>query len=74
MFYYKISFWGELENRQIEESGLVSATSYAEATQKLMDFYGEDNVVTTVLEKWEDVVIEDDLLNALETNGNNMRI
>ena len=56
MYYYKINFIDEEEPRAIDESGVISATSYQDAVARLTEYYGEKNIVSMTLEAWEDLV------------------
>lgn len=66
MFYYQIDFWDEIDNERRQESGLLAATSYSKATERVTRYYGADSVISLYLEEWEDILTEDDLLDQFE--------
>ena len=54
MFYYTVSFWpedkdmyeGHLDNRGIvTEHGIISAKNYGKAVNRVVEFYGRDNII-----------------------------
>lgn len=66
MFYYRVEFWDEIDQRQREESGLLAAKSYGEAATRAAEYYGEKNVSSVYVEEWEDVISEDDVMEGFE--------
>ena len=66
MFYYKVNYWDEVDSKQREESGLLSAKDYGSAAKKVTDYYGAGNVNSLYLEEWEDVLTEDELMEGFE--------
>lgn len=66
MFYYKVSYWDEIDCKQREESGLLSAKDYGSAAKKVTNYYGANNVSSLYLEEWEDVLTEDEVMEGFE--------
>lgn len=65
MFYYQIDFWDEVDNKRRQESGILSASSYSNAADRVSRYYATDSInsiVSLYLEEWEDILSEDDLL------------
>lgn len=62
MFHYKVTYWDDLDKVMRTEVGLCGARDYSKAAKKIADYYGADNIGTMVITEWEDLVIEDDIL------------
>ena len=59
MFRYKISFYDEETYNENTESGIVAASSYENGAKKLVDYYGEKNIIALGLyELCDDVATE----------------
>ena len=52
-FEYKVNFLPSDSTEIVEEKGLVSASNYVEATNKLMKYFGEENIIDTYLQAWD---------------------
>lgn len=63
MYCYVINFWDEIDNTDCTEKGIVGASSYGEAAQKITDYYGAKNVIEIKLYESEDVLCQDELLD-----------
>ena len=50
---YIITWYNEIENKEINSEGYVFGENYAEAVDQLMRYYGEDETNSFSLE-WED--------------------
>ena len=57
MYYYTINYINE--DNPYDESGVISATSYKEAVERLTEYYGENYIVSMTLEAWIDIVTMD---------------
>jgi hypothetical protein len=66
MFYYKIDYLDEIDGKARQESGILSATDYTQAASRVAEFYGIANIISMYLEKWEDVLTEDEVLEGFE--------
>jgi len=66
MFYYQIDFWDEIDNERRQESGILAASTYGKAAERVTRYYGADSVISLYLEEWEDILSEDDLLDQFE--------
>ena len=67
MYYYKIHFFEEDKAGIQIDSGLVSANSYGEAADKVVEFYGEKGFSSfEQLYKCEEVLIADELKDMWE--------
>lgn len=45
MFEFLIHIYDEVEHKNVNRRGIVSASSLTEATKQLSNFYGEDNLI-----------------------------
>lgn len=52
-FQYKVNYIPPDLEKVIEEKGLVYASNYVEATNKVMKYFGEENVVDMYLQAWD---------------------
>lgn len=71
MFYYDVEFWDELNQEPNVERGVVHGNSYGEAADKLIEYYGEHNVVTISLSEVEPVMSEEELIDMFEKENAN---
>lgn len=65
MFKYKVRYWDDVENKVLNETGLVAAKSWGKAVNKVRDYYGEKNVYEVTIEEWEDVVWAEEAIEGL---------
>lgn len=61
MYFYTVKFIDEDRPYAMDESGVISATSYQEAVERLTEYYGENDIVSMTLEAWEDIVTVDEI-------------
>lgn len=72
MWFYKFkcTWYDESEKATITEQGLVAGKTIADATERMVDFFGgEENFISISLEPWDNegiVVIPENLLNEVE--------
>ena len=52
-FEYKVNFLPSDSTEIAEERGLVSASNYVEAINKLMEYFGEENIIDIYLQAWD---------------------
>lgn len=44
-FYrYCVTFYSEIEDKELTKTGITSAESYSKAVKHITDFYGEDSI------------------------------
>ena len=61
MYRYTVNFWDELRNETATDSGLVAGSTYGEAANRVVDYYGQKNVVDIALYETEFVLCNDEL-------------
>ena len=61
MFRYEINYWDEYDNRQESDKGIISAENYGIAANKIVNFYGEENIIDIKLYPLEEILTDDDL-------------
>ena len=66
MFYYHIEFWDDEDNVMKKESGLVGATSYNEAMEKVTDYFCSEHIYSITIDEWENILSEDEILEGFE--------
>jgi hypothetical protein len=67
MFKYKVHVFDDMTDKFEDETGLVAADGYAEAIDKVIDYYGASNLVGVYLEKWDDIFSGDEIIDGLTT-------
>lgn len=67
MFQYTVYFYDDYAERERTVYGIVSATSYQAAAERLTKFYGEDQVITMKLMELYDVLEEDEIKEVIES-------
>lgn len=63
MYHYIVEFWDSEEQRVVHESGLVGATSYGEAAERLTKYYGSIRLTSMELVEWENILCEEEILD-----------
>jgi len=67
MFKYKVHVFDDMTDKCEDETGLVAADGYAEAIDKVIDYYGASKLVGVYLEKWDDIFSGDEIIDGLTT-------
>lgn len=64
MFAYCIEYVNE-ENpiETLNETGVVCGVDYGEATNRVVEFYGRENILSIKIYECEDVLTEDDVFD-----------
>lgn len=65
MFKYKVHYWDEIEDKALDETGLVAAKSWGKAVEKVRKYYGSENVDSITVEEWDNIVCAEDIINGL---------
>lgn len=68
MYHYWTEFWDEVEQKIDTEEGLVGGSSYSNAADKLIEFYGKKNIFSIKLEEWEEILVKEDVIEGLTKN------
>lgn len=66
MFRYKITYFDELDKEVKTESGVLVASSYGYAADKLVDTYGKENVNVIGLYELNDWITDEELREELD--------
>lgn len=61
MFYYKITYCDQYKKQEYTHYGVVIASSYSEAVEKLVNDYGPEIDSITVVEEIDTVVTKEDI-------------
>lgn len=67
MYKFQVNYWDEDDRKAKDEQGLVSAKNYGAAAERVVQYYGAANVSSVYLEEWEDVLIEDEVLEGFQS-------
>ena len=67
MYKFQVNYWDEDDRKSKDEQGLVSAKNYGAAAERVVEYYGAANVSSVYLEEWEDILIEDDVLEGFQS-------
>lgn len=65
MFKYKVHYWDEIEDKALDETGLVAAESWGQAVEKVRKYYGTETVSNITVEEWNNIVCAEDIINGL---------
>ena len=61
MFYFKVEFWDELLEKDTIEEGFLAAPTYVDATERLCQYYGKENIIKMTLSAYEDLILRKDI-------------
>lgn len=61
MFRYEINYWDEDMQESATEKGIVSAATYGGAAEKIVSYYGKDNIIDIRLYELEDILTDEDV-------------
>ena len=67
MYKFQVNYWDEDDRKSKDEQGLVSAKNYGAAAERVVEYYGAANVSSVYLEEWEDILIDDDVLEGFQS-------
>lgn len=45
MFAYEVTYWDEVNDKEENDHGIVHGDTYVKANQKVIYYYGEDNII-----------------------------
>lgn len=45
MYAYEITYWDEVDNKELNDHGFVYGADYADAAQHIAEYYGEKNII-----------------------------
>ncbi len=71
MFEYQVRYYDELDERGIsivDSHGICAAATYGEAAERVLKYFGKDNVIYMALCQMEDVLDEELLSGFLKDN------
>ena len=68
MYRYTIQFIDELNDEKLSEKGICSGANYGEATNKVVAYYGAENVIEIKIYEIEDILCDEELKNELGEN------
>lgn len=71
MFSYVVTYFDEFDKKTRTEKGLLSASTYGAAADRLVKFYGKDSLITLVLTALEDILTEVEIKEEFVTRGEN---
>lgn len=66
MFEYKVYYHNEEENKPVYEKGIVSSCSYGDAANRLVEYFGQQNIITIELTELMDVLSFEELQEMFE--------
>ena len=66
MFCYKVHFFDKFDQKTKTDSGLVAANDYGTAANKLVDFYGKENIKILGLYEVNDILLQDEIIEMLD--------
>lgn len=63
MYHYYVEFWDALDQKNRSDSGLTWGATYGDAANRVVEYYGLENVSSIQLENWESIIPEEFLLD-----------
>lgn len=66
MFLYKVNFWDEIDKTSRNIRGFTSASTWAEAIDRIVSLYGKDYVVEVTLSELDDTLDEGEITEIFE--------
>ena len=70
MYHYIVNYFDSIDLRDCKDSGLVAAVDYGAAVNKVVNFYGKENIFSITIEEWEDILCEDEVMESFEEKEN----
>lgn len=55
MFEYRVNWYNDVSDKEEYARGLVYGTTYTKALKKVINDYGEDNIIDVYLQALEDI-------------------
>lgn len=53
---YKIKYWDDCDKCVVKEGGLVESTNLGEAVNRIVDYYGEENICEISVYECENII------------------
>lgn len=63
MFKYTVQFWDSFDDRNKTEQGIVTGSSYDDATAEIEEYYGCENIISMSVERLSNLIIKEDVKN-----------
>lgn len=63
MYHFIIEYWKNITNEMKTESGLIGASTYSEAIQKIVQIYNDENIYSIKLNVLGDLLEEEDIFD-----------
>lgn len=70
MYHYIVDYFDSIDLCDRKDSGLVAAVDYGTAVNKIVNFYGKENIFSITIEEWEDILCEDEVMEGFEEKEN----
>jgi hypothetical protein len=61
MFRFEVNWWDKDFNDMSNEKGIVAAADYGAAANRVVEYYGKENVVDIKLYELEDVLVDEEI-------------
>ena len=62
MYHFVVVFIDEYDKIQKKISGLVGATSYNTAVERIAQYYGEESIISIQITSWEEILTEEEII------------
>ena len=66
MFRFTVDFYDEETHGPNTDKGIVGTSTYGAAADRLVEYYGKENIVSISLYEIEEVVIDDEILEMID--------
>ena len=71
MFRYEVEFWDEIDKIERKESGFIAAKRYGAAANKVVDYYGKNNVSSITLSEMLNPICDEEMREVVKENKKN---
>lgn len=61
MFHYTVEYWDDYEKEEKTESGVIASVDMGSAVNRVVEFYGKENIGSVSIYELEDVLTYDEL-------------
>lgn len=67
MYRFEVNYWDELSHEPATDKGIVAAEDYGHAANRLVEYYGSENIVDIKLCELNDILLDEDVTDACKT-------
>lgn len=65
IYRFQMNYYDEINDDMSSDTGLIAAADWGDAANRVVKYYGNDNVSSFRLEELDDVLLDEDLLDVI---------